>query len=123
MTRVASFYPFMGKRTKQIGKHIISQQALAGGDIDISVEEAAYRGIIISALQVIQPGIVIVVIAIVANMAGFATSPSAYLFYHFPRLQSRKMPHPGGCGIICYPTTRRLFVRCPVLPGLFIMTV
>ena len=40
-----------------IRKHIITQQALAGGDIDISVEEAAYRGIIISALQVIQPGI------------------------------------------------------------------
>lgn len=57
MARVASFYPFMGKRTKQIGKHVISQQALAGGDIDVRIEEAAYRGIIISALQVIQPGI------------------------------------------------------------------
>ena len=40
-----------------IGKHIISQQALAGGDVDISIEEAACCGIIISALQVIQPGI------------------------------------------------------------------
>ena len=40
-----------------IGKHIISQQALAGGDVDVGIEEAAYCGIIISALQVIQPGI------------------------------------------------------------------
>ena len=40
-----------------ICKHVIAQQALAGGDIDVRIEEAADCGIIISALQVIQPGI------------------------------------------------------------------
>ena len=48
-----------------IGKHIISQQALSGGDIDVRIEEAACSGIIISALQVIQPGILVKLLPIV----------------------------------------------------------
>ena len=40
---------------------------LPGGDINVSVEETAYRGVIISALQVIQPGICVEVIATIAE--------------------------------------------------------
>ena len=46
-----------------ICKHVITQQALACGDIDIRIEETANCGIIISALEVIQPGICFVALA------------------------------------------------------------
>ena len=37
-----------------IRKHVIAQDALAGGDEGIGVEEAAYCGIVITALEVIE---------------------------------------------------------------------
>ena len=40
-----------------IRKHIVSEQALAGGNEYVGVEEPAPFGIVISALQVIQPGL------------------------------------------------------------------
>ena len=40
-----------------IGEHIATEDALAGGDIGVGVDEAAYRRIIIPALQVIEAGI------------------------------------------------------------------
>ena len=39
---------------KAVGKHVIAQQALAGGDEGIGVEEAAQFGIIIAGLEVIS---------------------------------------------------------------------
>ena len=40
-----------------IGKHIVAKQALSGGDEGIRVEESADFGIVISGLQVIEPGL------------------------------------------------------------------
>ena len=40
-----------------IGKHVIAQDALAGGNEGIGVDEAGDFGIIITALQVIEAGI------------------------------------------------------------------
>jgi hypothetical protein len=40
-----------------VGKHVIAQHALAGGYEGIGVEEAAQFGIIIAALQIIEPAI------------------------------------------------------------------
>ena len=37
-----------------VSKHVIAQDALAGGNEGIGVEEAAYRGIVITALEVIE---------------------------------------------------------------------
>ena len=37
-----------------IGKHVIAQEALAGGGEGIGVEEAAQRGVVIAALEVIK---------------------------------------------------------------------
>jgi len=39
-----------------VGKHVIAQVALTGGDEGIGVEESAPDGVVISALQIIQPG-------------------------------------------------------------------
>jgi hypothetical protein len=40
-----------------IGKHVITQHALAGGDEGVSIDETANLWIIITALQIIEPGI------------------------------------------------------------------
>ena len=37
-----------------ISEHVATENALAGGDIGVGVDEAAYRWIVISALQVIE---------------------------------------------------------------------
>ena len=39
-----------------IGKHVIAQHALAGGGICVGVEEAAPGGVVITALEIIEPG-------------------------------------------------------------------
>ena len=61
-------------------------------------DKSAPFGAVIAGVAIIQTGIVIVVIATGMKMGVLATITSAYLFYHLPRLQSRKMPHPDGCG-------------------------
>ena len=40
-----------------VGKHVVAEDALAGGNEGICIDESAYLGIIITALQVIEPGI------------------------------------------------------------------
>ena len=52
-----------------ISKHIVAEDALAGGDVDIGVDEAAYCRIIISALQVIEASILSGRLAIQSNFA------------------------------------------------------
>ncbi len=39
-----------------VRKHIVSEQALAGGNENIGVDEAAPFGVVITALEIIQPG-------------------------------------------------------------------
>jgi len=46
-----------------VGKHIVAEGALAGGDEGVGVEETADFGVIISALQVIKLGFSFVDIA------------------------------------------------------------
>ena len=46
-----------------VGKHVIAEDALTGGDEGVGVDEAADLGIIITALQVIEPGISVVLVA------------------------------------------------------------
>ena len=48
-----------------ICKHIIAQQALAGGNEGVGVDEAAEFGVIISALEIIESRFVVVDIATV----------------------------------------------------------
>ena len=38
-----------------IGKHVIAQESLAGGDEGIGVDESAPGGIVIAALEIVQP--------------------------------------------------------------------
>ena len=40
-----------------IGEHVIAGEALAGGDIGIGIDEAAYLGVIISGLQITEPSL------------------------------------------------------------------
>jgi hypothetical protein len=40
-----------------VGKHVIAEDALAGGNEGIGVDEAADGGIVITALQIIEAGI------------------------------------------------------------------
>ena len=50
-----------------ICKHVMSQDALSCGSIPIRIEEAASGGVVISALQVIEAGFGVVVVAAVAE--------------------------------------------------------
>ena len=52
-----------------IGKHIATQDALAGGDVDIGIDESTYRSIVISALQVIEACFLSGKLAIQSNFA------------------------------------------------------
>ena len=46
-----------------IREHIMTEDALAGGGVGVGVYKAAGGGIVISALQIIEPGIVVVAVA------------------------------------------------------------
>lgn len=63
-----------------------------GGEVGgiVGRDESAPLGAVISSVAVVQTGIFVVVIAIGTKMGAFAHATSAYLFYHFPRPQSRK---------------------------------
>ena len=50
-----------------IGKHVIAQQTLAGGGEDVGIDKAADLGVVISRLQIVEPGFRIEVIAAVAE--------------------------------------------------------
>ena len=39
-----------------IGEHVVAKNTLAGGGVGVGVEEAADCGVVISALQIIEPG-------------------------------------------------------------------
>ena len=39
-----------------IGKHVVAQHSLTGGSIGVGIEEAAPGGVIIAALEIIEPG-------------------------------------------------------------------
>ena len=49
--------------TLTVGEHVIAQDALAGGGEGVCVDEAADGGIVITGLQIIEPGFGIVVVA------------------------------------------------------------
>ena len=46
-----------------IGKHVIAEEALAGGDEGVGVDKSADGGVVITALQVIEAGIGVVLVA------------------------------------------------------------
>ena len=56
----------------------------------IERDKSAPFGAVIAGITVVEAGVMVEAVAIVTNMGGFATATSAYLFYHLPRLQSRK---------------------------------
>ena len=46
-----------------ICKHVKAEGALAGGGVGVGVDEAAGGGVIITGLQIVQPGFVVVAVA------------------------------------------------------------
>ena len=50
-----------------VGKHVIAEQALAGGNKCVGVDEPPDLGVVITALEVIQPRLIIVDIATVSK--------------------------------------------------------
>ena len=72
----------------------IQVQAIDGFGIQVGGivgrDESSPLGAVIPGVTVIQAGVMVEAVAIGPNMGGFATATSAYLFYHFPRPQSRK---------------------------------
>ena len=50
-----------------IGKHIIAENALAGGDEGVCAEEAAHFWVVIAGLEVIEAGLLVKDIATVAE--------------------------------------------------------
>ena len=55
-----------------IGKHIVSGQSLPCGGVIIRIDESSQFGIVISALEVIESGLVVIDISTVAQGVGFA---------------------------------------------------
>ena len=39
-----------------IGEHVIAQQTLAGGDVAVGIEESTPLGVVVTGLEVIEPG-------------------------------------------------------------------
>ena len=54
-----------------IGKHVIAQDALSCGGKGVGIEESAYFGIIISGLEIIQPGFGVVELAVREKAGSF----------------------------------------------------
>ena len=50
-----------------IGKHIIAENALAGGDEGVCAEEAAHFRVVIAGLEVVKPRFLVVDIASIAE--------------------------------------------------------
>ena len=67
-----------------VGKHIIAQQTLAGGGEDVGIYKAADLRIIISALQIIEPGFSVVVITAVGKRLKFAYITLANIHRRYP---------------------------------------
>lgn len=80
----------------------IEVQAVDGFGVQIGsivrADEAAPFGGVISGVAIIQAGIIRTIIAISTKTGALTIANPAYSFYHLPRTQSRKMPHPDGCG-------------------------
>ena len=61
--RIASIHRIV----EAIGKHVIAQNALAGGGEGIGIEEAGEGGVIVARLEVIEAGFGVVDIASIAE--------------------------------------------------------
>ena len=61
-TKIAS----INRIVEAIGKHVIAQQALAGGGEGVGIEEAGGGGVIVAGLEVIKASLGIVAIASVS---------------------------------------------------------
>jgi hypothetical protein len=57
-----------------IGKHVIAENTLAGGNEGIGVDESADCGVVITGLQVIEAGIIVIVV----------TATSIFIVHIFP---------------------------------------
>ena len=66
-----------------IRKHIVPQETLAGGGVGVGVDEAADLGIVISALEVIEPGLYWVIVAIDPFSGPFSPTKKALLECYF----------------------------------------
>ena len=87
-----------------VGKHIIAQDTLAGGDEGIGVEEAALFGGVIAALEVIKFGFSFIVLAIWRKNEDFRTGNTCpYGLPVFPSSGTAKAAPPSPWG--------RLFAR------------
>jgi hypothetical protein len=54
-----------------VGEHVIAQNALTSGGECICVDESAYAGVVVTALEVIEVGLLVVDVATAAKMAFF----------------------------------------------------
>ena len=61
-------------------------------------DKSAPFGAVIPGVAVVKTGIIDRAIATEAKMGTFECTILTFLFYHFSSPQSRKMPHPDGCG-------------------------
>ena len=52
-----------------IGKHVIAQDTLAGGGVGVGIEESADLGIVITGLEVVEPGLSVVNVALSKSRA------------------------------------------------------
>ena len=103
---------------------IITQvQAVGGFGIQVSgiigADESTPLGVIVAGVQVIQPGLPVVVIAPIADGVAFSQvgacavgngtiAPGIMYILPLSSPTVKKMPHPGGCGIVCSPMQRAL---------------
>ena len=57
-----------------VGKHIVAQDPLSGACVGIRVQESASCGIVISGLQIIEPGLYITTVAMIPKTRSLLTT-------------------------------------------------
>jgi len=74
-----------------ICKHIVAEEVLAGGGVGIGIEEAANLGIVISGLQIIEPGLYWGLVAIGPFSGLLSHAEKSHVECHF---RSEKLQFP-----------------------------
>ena len=56
-----------------VGKHVIAQQALTGGGESVGIDESAQLGIVITGLEIVEPGLDILKLAPTSKIGQLGT--------------------------------------------------
>ena len=61
-----------------VGEHVVAQDALAGGNESIDIDKSTDLGIVISALEIVEPRLGFVLLAIRGKVRYFGANQTGY---------------------------------------------